>query len=202
MKDKPFMIQKYEIIKKMKKILALIFTVVLLASCNHDRNHPGWAYMADFDMYYPLPYESYSENPVLKNHMTMQPPVEGTVSREMLPYPYPEGYEGQQQAAAALHNPLKITKQELQEGKRLYNVYCAVCHGESGRGDGYLYSAGLFPAKPSNFHDPIQKSKTEGEIFHIITRGSLSKLMPSHASQIKPDDRWRIVAYIKDKFQK
>ena len=186
----------------MKKILILVFTVALFASCNHDRNHPGWAYMANNDMYYSLAYESYSDNPILKNNMTMQEPVEGTVSREMMPYPYPEGYEGQMQAAVGLQNPLEKTTKNLKEGKRLYGVYCIVCHGESGRGDGHLYTAKLFSAKPSNFHDQAQKDKTEGEMYHIVTKGSLSKLMPSHASQIKPDDRWRIISYIKSTFQK
>ncbi len=189
----------------MKKILLIILaTTAILTSCDHDRNDPGRAYMADFDMYYSLAYESYSSNNFLPNQMTMQMPVEGTVSREMLPYPYKRDYESQMKAAAELKNPLPNphSKKNLESGKALYDIFCKVCHGAGGQGDGHLYTAKLFSAKPSNFHDASQKSKTEGEIFHIMTVGSLSGLMPSHASQIKPADRWRIAAYIKETFQK
>ena len=186
----------------MKKIFLIVFvTSIVFTSCNHDRNDTGRAYMADFDMYYSFAYESYSPNKLLPNHMTMQAPVEGTVSREMLPVSDVCDYESQLEAAK-VPNPIPHTQENLERGKRLYGIYCKICHGVNGQGDGHLFTAKLFTAKPSNFHDATQKTKTEGEIFHIITVGSLSKLMPSHASQIKPDDRWRIAAYIKDSFQK
>ena len=187
----------------MKKIFLIIFALsAIFTACDHDRNDTGRAYMADFDMYYSEAYESYSDNPILANGMTMQEPVEGTISREMIPYPYTRDYESQMKAAQELHNPIAKSSDNLKEGKRLYNIYCKVCHGASGQGDGHLYTAKLFSAKPSNFHDAAQKSKSEGEIFHIMTVGSLSGLMPSHASQIRPDDRWKIASYIKETFQK
>jgi hypothetical protein len=37
---------------------------------------------------------------------------------------------------------------------------------------------------------------TDGKIYHTITHGV--NLMGSHASQLNPDERWKIVMYVKE----
>jgi len=58
----------------------------------------------------------------------------------------------------------------------------------------------LFTAKPTDLTSAYIQDKPDGEIYHIITLGSLSGLMGAHGGQIKPADRWKIVTYVKNKF--
>jgi len=41
------------------------------------------------------------------------------------------------------------------------------------------------------------QNKPDGEIYHVITMGSLSGLMGPHGSQIRPDKRWMIINYVR-----
>jgi len=75
-----------------------------------------------------------------------------------------------------------------------------MCHGETGKGDGHLFTNGLFIAKPTSLVESYVQDKPDGELFHIITMGSISTLMGAHGSQISQDDRWKIVLYIKNGF--
>ena len=63
-----------------------LLTVFLLAlsSCDRDRHTTGWDYFPD--MFYSNAYETYSPNQVMPDGKAMQAPVEGTISREMLPF--------------------------------------------------------------------------------------------------------------------
>ncbi|NOX45452.1 MAG: c-type cytochrome [Chlorobi bacterium] len=181
------------------RLFVLIIMAFALVSCTHDRNDPGRAYFPD--MAYSNAYESYSANPVFKDGKTMQAPVEGTVPREMIPYPYKRVFEDQQKAAETLVNPMQADKETLEKGKEEFDIFCAVCHGFKGKGDGHLYTAKLFAAKPSDLTASFTQEKPDGEIYHIMTVGSLSGLMGAHGSQISPENRWKIVTYIKNNFK-
>lgn len=186
--------------KKQLHILFLALMAGLLAACNHKPDHPGWVYMPD--MVYSEPYDAYSENPVFADGKTNQPPVPGTVARGMIPYPYEKSFEGQQKAGRELENPLEVNEDLLSEGQRQYEIFCASCHGEQGMGDGHLYTAKLFTAKPTSLVDDYVQSKPDGDIYHVITLGSLSGLMGPHGAQINPTDRWKIVHYVKHQLPK
>jgi len=185
----------------MKKYIILLVVLAGLTSCNHDQEKTYWDYMGDFDMYYSKAYESYSPNKVFKDGMTLQKPVEGTVSKEYMPYPFKDKFGDKTKAGALLKNPLKPTKENLEKGKFKYDVYCAICHGDKGKGDGKLTKLvkngkKLYPAPPADLTAGYIQAKPDGEIFHVITMGSA--IMGAHGSQIKTDDRWRIVLYIKN----
>ena len=185
----------------MKKIIILLFVLVGLTSCNHQQEKTGWDYMGDFDMYYSKAYESYSPNKYFKDGKTMQKPVEGTISREFMPYPFKDKFGDKAKAGQLLKNPFQPTKENLERGKMKYDIYCAICHGEKGKGDGKLTKLvkngkKLYPAPPADLTAGYIQAKPDGEIFHVITMGSA--IMGAHGSQIKTDDRWRIVLYIKN----
>ena len=187
----------------MKKYILLILVLAGLTSCNHHQENTYWDYMGDFDMYYSKAYESYSPNPVFKDGKTLQKPVEGTISREMMPYPFKDKFGDKTKAGELLKNPFKATKENLERGKMKYDVYCALCHGKTGKGDGHLATLKkngkkLYPGVPANLTAGYIQAKPDGEIFHVITMGSA--IMGAHGSQIKPDDRWKIVLYIKNNF--
>jgi len=172
-----------------------IVSVLIFTSCNHNRNHPGWVYMPD--MMYSEAYDVYTENPVFENGLTMQLPVEGTIARGTMPYPYQHTFEGQSLAGLELVNPVGVNEEVMASGKMQYDIFCANCHGFEGKGDGYLYTSKLFAAKPTSLVEDYVQSKPDGEIFHVITVGSVSGLMGAHGPQIKPENRWKIIHYIK-----
>ena len=184
-----------------ERVLIYMTAAILMVgsgSCKRDNNTTDRAYFPD--MAYSHAYETYSPNPNLPGGYTEQPPVEGTVPREMIPYQYSKTFEDQQRAGLELINPLQPTDENIARGKEQYETYCIMCHGADGGGDGYLYTSKLFPAKPMALNGEFVQKKPDGEIYHVITLGSLSGLMGAHGSQIKPDDRWKIVLYVKHAF--
>ncbi len=181
---------------KIKAILSLILVAIVFSSCTHDRKKPGLQYMDD--MVTPIAYEDYSPNPVFANGQTEQTPVKGTIARGKMPYPYARTAEGQKMAGEQLHNPYKASKEVLERGKAKFDIYCMICHGSSGRGDGTLFTSGKFSAPPTDLMGERVQNLPDGEIYHVITKGSIAGLMGAHGSQIKPDDRWKIVTYIKN----
>jgi len=187
---------------EMKKYIILLLLVLAgLTSCNHRQENTDWDYMGDFDMYYSKAYESYAPNPNFKDGKTLQKPVAGTIAREFMPYPFKDKFGDKTKAGKLLKNPLKPSKENLERGKMKYDVYCAICHGKKGKGDGHLTKLvkngkKLYPGMPADLTAGYIHAKPDGEIFHVITMGSA--IMGAHASQINTDDRWRIVLYIKN----
>jgi len=119
----------------------------------------------------------------------------------MIPYQFGDSYDEQRRAGATLINPHESTDENLIRGKEQFEIFCAMCHGLKGAGDGHLFINKLFNAKPTALNDNYIGSKPDGEIYHIITKGSLSKLMGAHGSQVAPDDRWKIILYIRNNFK-
>ena len=114
-------------------LLLMAAGTLALTSCRHDRNQPGYAYMPD--MYYSVPYDAYSPNPVLTGGITNQLPPDGTIPRGYVPYPYkPKSFEDQKKAGEELINPVPVSPASLSKGKEQYDIYCSMCHGTAGIG--------------------------------------------------------------------
>lgn len=178
-------------------LLFLPYILLMMASCKHDRNHPGYAYMPD--MYYSEPYDTYTPNPVFADSVTMQAPVNGTIPRGYMPYPYrAKSADDQKLAGEELFNPVMADEAVLIRGKAQYEIYCAMCHGLKGKGDGSLFKSGKFTALPTSLVGDLVQNKKDGEIYHVITVGSLSGLMGAHGPQITPADRWSIIHYVRE----
>ncbi|TWU61739.1 Cytochrome c [Crateriforma conspicua] len=99
-------------------------------------------------------------------------------------------------------NPLDVDMDVLQRGQTQFGIYCATCHGLDGRGNGLvnqraqrILATAWVP--PSNMHDPTlyQDQYPDGKLFSTITNGV--RKMAGYASQIEPEDRWAIVAYVR-----
>jgi mono/diheme cytochrome c family protein len=118
----------------------------------------------------------------------MRMPVEGTVARGFIPYPY----KGQTNPTEVLSNPCLPTKENIELGKAKFFTYCSPCHGYFADGDSRL--RGQFP-NPPTLHSKRAKDFSDGMIYHIITNGQ--NVMPSYASQVTREERWAIVNYVR-----
>lgn len=98
--------------------------------------------------------------------------------------------------------PIEITHEAMSNGKERYQIFCAVCHGESGNGRGvlanhgsdYELSAGYFAAITSLL-DPRIVDMPEGQIFNTITHG-LNTMMP-YGHKLNPEERWQVILYVR-----
>ena len=179
----------------MNKLILFLLTIVLF-SCADDPRSTGRQFVPD--MVYSRAYEAYTENPSLPDSNMAGLPVEGTIPRGFSPFPYTESPENFELAGKEfqLSDYIEVNEANITEGKRLYVIYCAVCHGESGEGNGYLVESEKYPAvPPSYFRDDIMK-QSAGKMVYTTQYGK--NMMGSYASQITLEERCKVVAYIKD----
>ena len=133
-----------------------------------------------------------AESQFFEDGRSARPVVAGTVARgqlrtdELL-------FTGKSNGADAAQFPFAITRQDLERGRERYNIYCSPCHGASGDGQGMIVQRG-FPPPPSYHIDRLRQAPA-GHFFDVITNGYGA--MFSYASRVNPQDRWRIVAYIR-----
>ena len=88
---------------------------------------------------------------------------------------------------------MPVTEEMLRRGRERYNIYCSVCHGLGGYGDGMIVQRGY--SRPPSFHTEALRGKPAEHFFAVITQGFGA--MPSYATQISPPDRRAIIAYIR-----
>lgn len=160
------------------KWIPLSLCLVFFA-CTPKHEKPNFVYMPDM---------AYSPAIKAQEPEAVREIPKGTIPRGFRPYPYPDAPE----KAKLMRNPKPMTKKVLMRGKKMFNVYCLVCHGKLGEGDGPVTPK--FPRPPSLQTAKI-KGWTDGDFFHIMTVGR--NLMPSYQSQVSDSDRWAIAHYIR-----
>jgi mono/diheme cytochrome c family protein len=89
--------------------------------------------------------------------------------------------------------PFPIDEAALDRGEQRFNIYCSVCHGRTGEGNGPVVLRGY--RKPPSLHEPRLRNAPVGYIFDVITNGFGA--MPDYSAQVSPEDRWKIIAYIR-----
>lgn len=89
--------------------------------------------------------------------------------------------------------PFPVTKEILDRGASRYQIFCSVCHGPTGTGDGMIVRRGF--RKPPSFFEPRLREAPVGHYFDVVTNGWGT--MPSYAAQIPVQDRWAIIAYVR-----
>jgi len=138
------------------------------------------------------------ENPLSRSEFyadqrSARPLVEGTVARGEL-HDDTYFYTGKIGPNPGDVMPFPVTKVVLERGRERYNIYCAPCHSRLGDGNGFVPSRG-FTRRPPSYHIPRLQKAPLGYFFDVMTNGF--GIMPDYASQISPQDRWDIVAYIR-----
>lgn len=187
--------------KSFIKYTSIITLMILMASCAGDSKRSREVqYMGDTDMYNAVPYETYSVNPIFKDGLSAQLPVDGTIARGKSSYDVPNSEIGYAYAKDSVRSPLwvkastdsiaRISEKNMSQGKYLYGIYCASCHGTKGDGQGTLVQNEKFLGVP-NYKDRVI---TDGSIYHVIMYGR--GIMGSHASQLNDLERWQVTAYV------
>ena len=201
------------------QIIAFFTGVFFFTSCQ-DNSTPGYEYMPN--MYRSPSIETYAENNI-KSYDGL--PVSGTLARGYLStfsygstdadyleagdkatYPdsiYTMNLAGETEIKAFLKN-----EETLEEGKKLYGMFCKHCHGATGAGDGTIQNV-IYQSVPHFNADKPERARAkvpmkdlkEGHIFHAITYGVPPYLMGPHASQITEEERWKIVYYVQTELQ-
>jgi mono/diheme cytochrome c family protein len=165
-----------------KRALA-IAAVLLLVACNPDDvvHKIGW-------------FQTMRHQRNIKPYAHPIAPVEGTVpiTGGELPVTLVN--------ANGITNPRTRTAESLNRGKWVYETYCLVCHGESGRGDGPVSIAGggPFPGVRSLVTDTLSR-KSDGYIYgNIVNATGMGRgLMPRYGDKVRGTDRWDLVNYVR-----
>ena len=89
--------------------------------------------------------------------------------------------------------PIPVTKELIDRGENRYNIYCIVCHGPVGNGDGMVVRRGFSP--PPTYHDDRLRNAPVGHFFDVMTNGWGK--MNSYSTVLSAADRWAVVAYIR-----
>ena len=186
---------------------ALVAMTLAATGCRQD--------MHDQPKYRPLrPVDSFG---AIKDGRSARPPVEGTVARDQLREDVEfytgklagatstEGLAapaaGQSSASTAQQTykgfvtefPIEISAADLDRGQERFSIYCSLCHGSTGEGNGMIVRRGF--RRPPSYDEERLRQAPPGYFFDVITNGFGT--MPDYASQISPEDRWKIVAYIR-----
>ena len=188
------------------RVLLLLLCVVALAGCRRDMQDQPKA----------KPYRS---SAFFKDGLSSRPPVEGTVPRGWLradkelytgkktstssattqpgAAPATPGAEASQVASAYPDDvdkfPFPITQDILNRGQERFAIFCSVCHGMTGEGDGMIARRGF--RKPPSYHEQRLRDAPVGHFYDVMTNGWGA--MPSYAVQIPVEDRWAIIAYVR-----
>ena len=141
--------------------------------------------------------------------LSSRPPVAGTIPRGYLrsdsvlftgkkeksaqPTPSPASGTTSTYADDTDTFPFPITEETVKRGRERFDIFCSVCHGLTGHGDGMVVRRGF--RRAASFHDERLRQAPVGHFFDAMTNGWGA--MPSYAAQIPVQDRWAIIAYIR-----
>jgi len=137
-------------------------------------------------------YKPLHESQFFGDHRSARPQVEGTIARGHLRVDLAR-YTGKAGENDVTAFPFPITRDDLTRGQDRFNIYCTPCHGRLGDGNGMVVKRGF--RQPPSYHIQRLKDAPVGHFFDVVTNGYGA--MPSYASRVTPDDRWRVTAYIR-----
>ena len=92
-------------------------------------------------------------------------------------------------------NPIEADNISLERGGMLFNVNCAICHGEGGQGNGNI-APFLSEKKPADLTTDAVQIKSDGALFLVISNG-IPEVMPALNENLTVRDRWDVVHYIR-----
>ncbi len=144
------------------------------------------------DMHNQPKYKPFAATDFFGDGRSARPVLEDTVARGHLRLDAAR-YTGKVNGNPVDAFPFPITTADIQRGQERFNIFCSPCHGRLGNGQGMIPRRG-FRQPPSYHIDRLRKAPV-GHFFDVATNGFGA--MPSYASRVPVDDRWRIIAYIR-----
>lgn len=145
------------------------------------------------DMHDQPRYKPFAATDFFGDGRSARPAVEGTVARGHLRIDKTR-YTGKTENGKDVDEfPFQITRADLDRGQQRFNIYCSPCHSRIGDGNGMVVRRGFRQA--ASYHTEKLIKAPAGHFFDVMTNGFGA--MPSYASRVEPDDRWRIAAYIR-----
>jgi mono/diheme cytochrome c family protein len=143
--------------------------------------------MHDQPKYIPL-----RESAFFQDDRSARPLVEGTVARGQL-HDDELLYTGKLRGEDSPVFPFAVDARVMARGQERFNIYCTPCHGRTGQGDGMIVRRGY--RRPPSLHQDRLRNAPAGHFFDVITNGFGA--MPDYAAQVRAEDRWAIVAYVR-----
>lgn len=155
----------------------------------------GYAAIGNYDLRFPSAVEA-----VLQTAQKLQKNDGRTVYQPNghVPYFYAATEEGRLEAIAKVrYNPFPITTEGIARGQQLFTIYCAICHGDKGDGNGYIVTGpqSKYLAQPANLMNPQFINDSNGRLYHAIVYGR--NLMGSHADKLSFEERWQVIHYLR-----
>ncbi len=157
-------------------------------------------------------YDAFAPNPNFPDSKTLRTPPEGSIARGYAPLlidgalldvttplkvlPESEKLRWDRLLppwSGAESSPEEVAARQARGGV-VFDAVCANCHGSSGAG-GAIVTKRRVPPPPSLL-EPHARDLSDGVIFRIITVGGFEN-MPSHASQVEREDRWKVIQYLR-----
>lgn len=171
-------------------VLAIIATFSIFGFRGDKSTKPPFILFPDMDDQ--SKYKPQSSSPFFADGRTDRLPVTGTVARGFLRDDDYKHY-GKIGTEWARGFPMDIDQLFLDRGQEKYGIYCAVCHGGTGDGNGVTKPRGML-FTPS-FHEDRLRDMAEGEIFNTLTNGK--GLMGYYRDKLSVEDRWAVIAYMR-----
>jgi mono/diheme cytochrome c family protein len=159
--------------------LIVLFGISTSGACRRD--------MHDQPKYIPL-----RESTFFSDDRSARPIVAGTVARGLL-RDDPLLYTGKVDGMDATVFPFPVDEKTMARGRERYDIYCSPCHGRTGSGDGMIVQRGY--RRPPSLHLDRLREAPVGHFFDVISNGFGA--MPDYATQVRAEDRWAIIAYIR-----
>jgi mono/diheme cytochrome c family protein len=160
-------------------ILACVLSLVAGAACRQD-------------MHDQPKVRAYGEAEFFADRRGMRPVPQNTVPRGFL-NDDDHLFTGKVKGQFTDEFPFQVTREVLQRGHDRFGIYCTPCHGQTGMGNGMVVQRGYRP--PPSFHTDTIRNQTVGYWYDVITNGFGA--MPSYRTEVAPEDRWAIAAYIR-----
>lgn len=188
----------------MKKVLFAVVALSALAGCRGQTSRDA-PVVGIRNMYDQPRYDVQEESAFFPDHRTMRPLVEGVVAHEQDVDPQIAQGRLDDESGYVLEIPKSVVARNggmqamALRGKARYDIYCMPCHDGTGSGEGLVkrraVASGAAAFVPPTFHQDRIRRMPDGQLFATIANGKSN--MPPYAMQIKVDDRWSIVAYVR-----
>lgn len=180
--------------------VASVVPFALAAKARYTRNSEPRIHLIQ-DMDSQPKYKPQRENSFFADNRGTRPAIDGTVAvgdaRD--DDKFYKGKEGDTWART-FPSQISLTQTTMDRGRQRFGIYCTPCHGQAGLGDGMVSKRADSLAQgtwvpPSNMNQDYLRQQPVGELFNSISNGVRN--MPGYASQIKTEDRWAIIMYVR-----